>query len=47
MSTCMYWTGLNPITGQKIKVVYDYHTKKRLKRVMLNLPLQKSAGDED
>ncbi len=47
MSTCMYWTGLNPFTGQKINVVYDYHTKKRLKRIMLNLPSQKSTTDDD
>ncbi len=47
MSTCMYWTGINPFTGRKINVVYDYHTKKKLKRIMLNLPLKKSAAEED
>jgi uncharacterized radical SAM protein YgiQ len=47
MSTCMYWTGKNPLTGRNITVVYDYHTKKRLKRVMLNLPLHTSANEED
>jgi radical SAM superfamily enzyme YgiQ (UPF0313 family) len=47
MSTCMYWTGLNPFTGQKIPVVYDYHTKKRLKRIMLSLPFQQSKEDGD
>ena len=46
MSTCMYWTGLNPFTGQKINVVYDYHTKKRLKRIMLSLPYQKSTEED-
>lgn len=38
VSSCMYWTGLNPFTGEKIPVVYDYHTKKTLKRIMLELP---------
>jgi uncharacterized radical SAM protein YgiQ len=37
VSSCMYWTGLNPFTGKKIDVVYDYNTKKKLKRVMLEL----------
>ena len=45
VSTCMYWTGYNPFTGKKINVVYDYHTKKRLKRIMLNLPLNKSTAE--
>jgi uncharacterized radical SAM protein YgiQ len=47
MSTCMYWTGINPFTGRNIDVVYDYHTKKRLKRIMLSLPLKKSTMDDD
>ncbi len=38
LSTCMYWTGLNPLTGKPITVVYEYGEKKKLKRVMLNLP---------
>ncbi len=38
ISSCMYWTGLNPYTGKKIDVVYDYNTKKKLKRIMLDLP---------
>jgi uncharacterized radical SAM protein YgiQ len=38
VSSCMYWTGLNPFTGKKIDVVYDYNTKKKLKRIMLGLP---------
>lgn len=38
MSTCMYWTGLNPYTRRKIDIVYDYNTKKKLKRIMLTLP---------
>jgi uncharacterized radical SAM protein YgiQ len=47
ISSCMYWTGYNPFTGRKINVVYDYHTKKKLKRIMLNLPLNKSVAEED
>ena len=34
-STCMYWTGINPFTMEKVKVVYDYGTKKKMKRMML------------
>jgi hypothetical protein len=36
----MYWTGLNPLTGKRIDVVYDYSTKKKLKRIMLDLPVK-------
>ena len=35
VSSCMYWTGLNPYTMKPVKVVYDYHMKKQLKRRML------------
>jgi len=35
ISSCMYWTGLDPFTLKPVKVVYDYHTKKQLKRIML------------
>lgn len=35
ISACMYWTGLNPFTLEKIKVIHDYKTKKKLKRIML------------
>ncbi|HDH28880.1 MAG TPA: YgiQ family radical SAM protein [Euryarchaeota archaeon] len=35
VSSCMYWTGLNPYTLKPVKVVYDYHMKKQLKRRML------------
>jgi len=45
ISSCMYWTGYNPFTGRRIDVVYDYHTKKKLKRIMLGLPLQKPSED--
>lgn len=41
ISSCMYWTGLNPFTGEKIDVVYDYKTKKKLKRIMLDLQQKK------
>ena len=37
VSSCMYWTGLNPFNGKRIDVVYDYNTKKKLKRIMLDL----------
>ncbi|MBN1861010.1 MAG: YgiQ family radical SAM protein [Candidatus Thermoplasmatota archaeon] len=46
LSSCMYWTGLDPFTGKTINVVYDYHTKKKLKRIMLDLPLKKSTDDQ-
>ncbi len=35
ISSCMYWTGMNPFTLKPIKVVYDYHTKKKMKRTMI------------
>jgi uncharacterized radical SAM protein YgiQ len=44
VSSCMYWTGLNPFTGKKIDVVYDYNTKKKLKRIMLGLPQNKPVA---
>lgn len=44
MSTCMYWTGLDPFTRKPIDVVYDYHTKKQLKRVMLALAQNKTRS---
>jgi uncharacterized radical SAM protein YgiQ len=36
-STCMYWTGINPVTMEKVKTVCDYKTKKELKRILLNI----------
>ncbi|MEW6222416.1 MAG: YgiQ family radical SAM protein [Candidatus Hadarchaeota archaeon] len=36
ISSCMYWTGLNPFTLGKVKVVHDYHTKKKMKRLLLD-----------
>ena len=36
-STCMYWTGINPLTLEKVKTVCDYKTKKELKRILLNI----------
>lgn len=35
ISSCMYWTGLNPFTLKSIKVIYDYNTKKQMKREFL------------
>lgn len=37
VSTCMYWTGLDPRTMEPVKVVYDYRTKKRMKEKMLDI----------
>ena len=34
-STCMYWTGLNPKNMEKVDVVHDYGTKKRMKTAMM------------
>jgi len=42
VSSCMYWTGMNPCTGEKVDVVYDYNTKKKLKQIMLEF--QKSSS---
>lgn len=36
VSTCMYWTGLNPFTLEKVTVVRDYKTKKDLKKILVN-----------
>lgn len=44
ISSCMYWTGLNPFTGKQIDVIYDYTTKKKLKRIMLELQEKQSFG---
>ncbi len=44
-SSCMYWTGYNPLKGKKIDVVYDYHTKKKLKRIMLDFPVTTNSKD--
>lgn len=35
VSSCMYCTGLNPITLDKVDVVKDYKTKKLLKRMLM------------
>jgi uncharacterized radical SAM protein YgiQ len=46
MSSCMYWTGINPFTGRNIEVIYDYNTKKKMKRIMLQLPIHgQKQGD--
>jgi len=36
VSSCMYWTGMDPFTLEKVHVVHDYKTKKVLKRLMLD-----------
>jgi uncharacterized radical SAM protein YgiQ len=35
VSSCMYWTGLDPFTMKEVNVVRDYATKKRMKESML------------
>ena len=48
-STSMYWTSLNPKTLEKIDIIYDYNTKKKLKRILLkdlNKPSQKFYENE-
>jgi uncharacterized radical SAM protein YgiQ len=35
-STCMYWTGLDPLTMEPVETICDYKTKKKLKRILLN-----------
>ncbi|MFH1013877.1 MAG: DUF3362 domain-containing protein, partial [Thermoplasmatota archaeon] len=37
ISTCMYWTGINPLTMEKVDKVCDYKTKKILKRILLDI----------
>lgn len=34
VSTCMYWTGLNPYTLKEVYVPYTYHEKKQQKNVL-------------
>lgn len=41
LSSCMYWTGLNPYTLEKVNVVRDYSAKKQLKRALLELVKEK------
>ena len=35
LSSCMYWTGLDPFTMKEVRAVRDYHTKKEMKEEML------------
>jgi uncharacterized radical SAM protein YgiQ len=35
-STCMYWTGMNPVTFERVETICDYKTKKKLKRILLD-----------
>ena len=37
VSTCMYWTGLDPVTLRKVETICDYKTKKKLKRILLDI----------
>jgi len=37
VSSCMYYTGIDPFTMQSVKIVYDYHTKKKMKTMILRL----------
>lgn len=46
VSSCMYWTGLNPSTLEKVKVVYDYGTKKRLKKMLLDIVQEKGNNSD-
>jgi len=51
VSTCMYWTGLNPYTMEEVPVVHDYRTKKKLKtKLMKAIEVihqgQATAGDD-
>jgi len=47
VSTCMYWTGKNPFTLEAVHPICDYQTKKKLKRVMLDVSKkQKHVVDE-
>ena len=44
VSSCMYWTGLNPFTIEEIPVIYDYKTKKKIKRIFLEYPGKDKAN---
>jgi len=43
VSTCMYYTGMNPQTKEKIYVPYTYSEKKEQKRV-LEIPMTRDSG---
>jgi uncharacterized radical SAM protein YgiQ len=36
LSTCMYWTGMDPFTKKKIYVPYSYNEKKEQKRMLFS-----------
>ncbi len=36
VSTCMYYTGINPKTGKKVYVPYSYSEKKQQKRIVMD-----------
>ncbi|MFH1037119.1 MAG: YgiQ family radical SAM protein [PVC group bacterium] len=44
VSSCMYWTGVNPFTLEKVRVVRDYRTKKKMKRMLLGLREKRRSG---
>ena len=35
VSTCMYWTGMNPFNLEKVDVVYDFISKKKMRDIIL------------
>ena len=35
LSTCMYYTGINPINGKKVYVPYTYREKKEQKNIVM------------
>ncbi|MBI5001523.1 MAG: YgiQ family radical SAM protein [Euryarchaeota archaeon] len=35
LSTCMYWTGVDPRTMRKVNIIYDYKTKKMMKAALM------------
>jgi uncharacterized radical SAM protein YgiQ len=44
VSTCMYWTSIDPRTMEPVKVVHDYRTKKRMKEKMLAILKDSNAN---
>ncbi|MBI4983746.1 YgiQ family radical SAM protein [Candidatus Woesearchaeota archaeon] len=37
VSTCMYWTGLNPFTLKRVKVLHSFREKKKLRDMLLRV----------
>lgn len=44
MSSCMYYTGLNPFTMRPIEIIRDYRTKKQMKKAVLSLIERKTRS---